>query len=212
MSISPNRPICNFTSFAPTSTTQGTTRHVVPRSAVSTTWWRRILGLGYTWADVVRAVDPSLPVGRLRRVTDPRLSQALLTMDEQQVVKGFKFGVLYCKEGQVKENDMFANSKKDLSLLLAEPQQPKPAKTLRNFWTFWETGSHCRTGKDSVVDWMSKVAPFAVPLLTLLTPANTTGTTSLFTTFNNNEIMFHVSTMLPYNPKDPQQVMLVGAS
>lgn len=36
--------------------------------------------------------------------------------------------------------------------------------------------------------------------------AGTTGTHSIFTKFNNNEIMFHVSTMLPFNPKDPQQL------
>lgn len=34
----------------------------------------------------------------------------------------------------------------------------------------------------------------------------TTGEHSIYRKFNNNEIMFHVSTMLPYNPKDKQQL------
>ncbi len=34
----------------------------------------------------------------------------------------------------------------------------------------------------------------------------TTGEEGLYIKWNNNEIMYHVSTMLPYNPKDKQQV------
>jgi len=33
-----------------------------------------------------------------------------------------------------------------------------------------------------------------------------TGTHSVFTVWNNNEIMFHVSTLLPFNPLDKQQL------
>jgi hypothetical protein len=35
---------------------------------------------------------------------------------------------------------------------------------------------------------------------------NTTGTESVYTCFDNYEIMFHVSTMLPYNPNDEQKL------
>jgi len=35
---------------------------------------------------------------------------------------------------------------------------------------------------------------------------NTTGTHSLYTNWRGNEIMFHVSTMLPYHPEDPQKL------
>lgn len=37
-------------------------------------------------------------------------------------------------------------------------------------------------------------------------PGGTTGEEGLYIKWNNNEIMYHVSTMLPYNPKDKQQV------
>ncbi len=40
----------------------------------------------------------------------------------------------------------------------------------------------------------------------LTSPAKTTGTHSIYRIFHNNEIMFHVSTMLPFNPLDKQQV------
>lgn len=35
----------------------------------------------------------------------------------------------------------------------------------------------------------------------------TTGEEGLYIRWNNNEIMYHVSTMLPFNPKDKQQVL-----
>lgn len=36
--------------------------------------------------------------------------------------------------------------------------------------------------------------------------ADSTGTHSLYTTYKDYEIMFHVSTMLPYTPNNKQQV------
>lgn len=39
-----------------------------------------------------------------------------------------------------------------------------------------------------------------------LTIADSTGTHSLYTTYKDYEIMFHVSTMLPYTPNNKQQV------
>lgn len=40
----------------------------------------------------------------------------------------------------------------------------------------------------------------------LLSPADSTGTHSLYTNYQGYEVMFHVSTMLPYMPNNPQQV------
>lgn len=42
--------------------------------------------------------------------------------------------------------------------------------------------------------------------ITKYTSADSTGTHSYYSTFENYEIMFHVSTMLPFFPKDEQQV------
>ena len=36
--------------------------------------------------------------------------------------------------------------------------------------------------------------------------SNLTGEASVYTNFTGHEIMYHVSTLLPYSPKDPQQV------
>lgn len=42
--------------------------------------------------------------------------------------------------------------------------------------------------------------------MNLFSPADSTGTHSLYTTYQGYEIMFHISTMLPYMPSNPQQV------
>lgn len=41
-------------------------------------------------------------------------------------------------------------------------------------------------------------------------PADSTGTHSLYTVYQDHEIMFHVSTMLPYTPNNQQQVCGAG--
>lgn len=45
-----------------------------------------------------------------------------------------------------------------------------------------------------------------VVLTAVSTPADSTGTHSLYTTYQDYEIMFHVSTLLPYTPNNRQQV------
>jgi len=51
-------------------------------------------------------------------------------------------------------------------------------------------------------------SPTRPPLVVVprLATADTTGTHSVYTTMDDYEIMFHVSTLLPHNPRDPQQV------
>lgn len=43
-------------------------------------------------------------------------------------------------------------------------------------------------------------------------PADSTGTHSLYTTYKDYELMFHVSTMLPYTPNNRQQVSKLNTS
>ncbi|XP_014814867.1 PREDICTED: signal-induced proliferation-associated 1-like protein 3, partial [Calidris pugnax] len=50
--------------------------------------------------------------------------------------------------------------------------------------------------------------PRGVPKVPRRVPnADSTGTHSLYTTYQDYEIMFHVSTMLPYTPNNPQQLL-----
>jgi len=159
-------------------TAKGNSRKYVADSAVSTWWWRRWLGIGPSWWDVLRDTDSKLPLDRLRRVWDPRLPQSLLSMEEQQQIKGFKFGILYAKDGQTKEDEMFANE--ETSPEFEEFLDFIGDRVKLDNWKNFRGGLDVRSG--------------------------TTGTHSIYKEFNSNPIMFHVSTLLPFNPKDKQQL------
>ena len=84
----------------------------------------------------------------------------------------------------------------------------RPVKNSKSFWIFWETVWSCSVGKASEQAWTSKVWVHwnsGREANTFLL-AGTTGKYGLYTRWNNAEIMYHVSTMLPYNPNDKQQV------
>ncbi|EMP34565.1 GTPase-activating Rap/Ran-GAP domain-like protein 3, partial [Chelonia mydas] len=90
----------------------------------------------------------------------------------------FKFGVLYAKDGQLTDDEMFSNetgsgSFQRLLNLLGD------TVTLKG-WTGYRGG--------------------------LDTKNDTTGIYSIYTVYQGHEIMFHVSTMLPYSKENKQQV------
>lgn len=71
-------------------------------------FFRRLFGLGPSSSSYIKAVSNTLP-RTLKLVNDPQVPQGLLDFEEKQAIKGFKFGVLYCGPGQVKEDEMFTN-------------------------------------------------------------------------------------------------------
>lgn len=42
-------------------------------------------------------------------VKNPEMSQELLKWEQRSVFKSYKFGILYCKEGQSTEEEIFGN-------------------------------------------------------------------------------------------------------
>ncbi|XP_035410978.1 GTPase-activating Rap/Ran-GAP domain-like protein 3 isoform X17 [Cygnus atratus] len=80
-----------------------------------------------------------------REIFHPEIQKDLLVLEEQEGSVNFKFGVLYAKDGQLTDDEMFSND-------------------------------------------------------------DTTGTCSIYTVYQGHEIMFHVSTMLPYSRENKQQV------
>eukprot|EP01100_Stratorugosa_tubuloviscum_P002462 TRINITY_DN1576_c0_g1_i1.p1 TRINITY_DN1576_c0_g1~~TRINITY_DN1576_c0_g1_i1.p1 ORF type:complete len:779 (+),score=300.06 TRINITY_DN1576_c0_g1_i1:15-2351(+) len=114
----------------------------------------------------------------LTRIEDPNFSDSLLKLEQSQIVQNYKFGVLYAKEGQTEEDEMYRN----------------------------ETGSapfdHFLEllGKKIVLkDWSDYRGGLDIK-------NNATGTHSIFNKWLDFGIMFHVSTLLPFFPNDPQQV------
>ncbi|XP_057409470.1 signal-induced proliferation-associated protein 1 isoform X2 [Balaenoptera acutorostrata] len=80
---------------------------------------------------------------------------------------------------------------------------------------WWQKGVvHLLAGGTEAPDCKQdgRFKPSRFPLLSLGVPnflatADSTGTHSLYTTYQDHEIMFHVSTMLPYTPNNQQQLL-----
>ena len=65
--------------------------------------------------DLMRVIDPRLCEADLAlieimaREKREAFAKDMLQTEDRQKMKGYKFGVLYCKEGQTKEDEMFGN-------------------------------------------------------------------------------------------------------
>ncbi|XP_066196372.1 LOW QUALITY PROTEIN: signal-induced proliferation-associated protein 1 [Sylvia atricapilla] len=122
---------------------------------------------------------PGLAVGGLRLAPSPAVQETLLKLDEQGVSRQRKVGVLYCRAGQGSEEEMYNN------------EGPGPA--FEQFLALLGTRVRLRG--------------FGGYRAQLDTRTDSTGTHSLYTTYHGYEVMFHVSTMLPFTPRNPQQLL-----
>ncbi|XP_062895697.1 rap1 GTPase-activating protein 1-like [Mobula hypostoma] len=123
-------------------------------------------------------LNSGLTVGRFNPVLCPQASRLILDFDEHVITNKFKFGVIYQKAGHVTEEDIFGNNEEG-----AEFQEflhlLGDRIQLQNFMGF-------RGGLDTIF--------------------GQTGSESIYTQYQGNEIMFHVCTMLPFTEGDPQQL------
>ncbi|KAF2985755.1 hypothetical protein EK904_004884, partial [Melospiza melodia maxima] len=106
----------------------------------------------------------------------------------------FKFGVLYAKDGQLTDDEMFSNETGSESFqrflhLLGD------TITLKG-WSGYRGGLDTKKNLEKIL--LLKMLPSLAD--------DTTGTSSIYTVFQGHEIMFHVSTMLPYSRENKQQV------
>lgn len=109
----------------------------------------------------------------------PKVPRTLLTLDEQVLSFQRKVGILYCRAGQGSEEEMYNN------------QEAGPAFT--QFLT--------------LLGDVVRLKGFESYRAQLDIKTDSTGTHSLYTTYQDHEIMFHVSTMLPYTPNNQQQLL-----
>eukprot|EP00026_Physarum_polycephalum_P000141 Phypoly_transcript_00141.p1 GENE.Phypoly_transcript_00141~~Phypoly_transcript_00141.p1 ORF type:complete len:1306 (+),score=201.35 Phypoly_transcript_00141:2561-6478(+) len=132
--------------------------------------------------DMLKAVAkavPSLHVGKLQEVKESSFVDLLVKFEETMGLQPrYKFGVLLCLDGQNDENQMFGN--KDSTPELEQFMSMLGDKITLQGWNKFKGGLDIK--------------------------ANSTGTHSYFTEFKGNEIMFHVSTLLPYQDDDVQRV------
>ncbi|XP_037533441.1 signal-induced proliferation-associated 1-like protein 3 [Nematolebias whitei] len=135
---------------------------------------------GLLLREVLEQVVPELNVSCLRQaLSTAKVTEQLLKLDEQGLSQKHKVGVLLCRAGQSTEEEMYNN------------EEASPA-----FSAFLEL-----LGEKVLLKGFNKYAA------QLDTKTDSTGTHSLYTTYQGYEVMFHVSTMLPYMPSNPQQLL-----
>ncbi|XP_041666370.1 GTPase-activating Rap/Ran-GAP domain-like protein 3 isoform X3 [Cheilinus undulatus] len=113
-----------------------------------------------------------------REILNPEIQKDLLVLEEQEGSVNFKFGVLFAKEGQLTDDEMFSNE-------MGSESFDKFLNLLGDSITLQGWAGY-RGGLDTKND--------------------TTGIKSIYTVYQGHELMFHVSTMLPYSKENKQQV------
>ncbi|ELV13953.1 Signal-induced proliferation-associated 1-like protein 3 [Tupaia chinensis] len=137
-------------------------------------------GRGLPLKDALEYVIPELNIHCLRlALNTPKVTEQLLKLDEQGLCRKHKVGILYCKAGQSSEEEMYNN------------EEAGPA-----FEEFLAL-----VGEKVCLKGFTKYAA------QLDVKTDSTGTHSLYTTYQDYEIMFHVSTLLPYTPNNRQQLL-----
>ncbi|XP_042305842.1 signal-induced proliferation-associated 1-like protein 2 isoform X8 [Sceloporus undulatus] len=135
---------------------------------------------GLPLKEVLEYVIPELSIQCLRQASNsPKVSEQLLKLDEQGLSFQHKIGILYCKAGQSTEEEMYNN------------ETAGPA-----FEEFLD-----------LLGQRVRLKGFNKYRAQLDNKTDSTGTHSLYTTYKDYEIMFHVSTMLPYMPSNRQQLL-----
>uniref|UniRef100_A0A3P9HXX0 Signal-induced proliferation-associated 1-like protein 1 n=1 Tax=Oryzias latipes TaxID=8090 RepID=A0A3P9HXX0_ORYLA len=138
------------------------------------------LGRGLPLKEVLEYLIPELNVHCLRlALNTPKVTDQLMKLDEQGLSFQRKVGVMYCMAGQSSEEEMYNN----------EAAGPALEEFLHLL------GDRVR------------LKGFSKYRAQLDTKTDSTGTHSLYTTYKDYEIMFHVSTMLPYTPNNKQQLL-----
>ncbi|KAF8566414.1 hypothetical protein P879_03157 [Paragonimus westermani] len=113
-----------------------------------------------------------------KEVLNFQVQKEALTLEEQEGSVNFKFGVIYCREGQTSDEQMYNNEH-------GSPEFDQFINLLgdRIRLKSWD---HFKGGLD--------------------TKTNTTGLESVYTVYEGHEIMFHVSTLLPFSTENRQQI------
>ncbi|XP_071971710.1 signal-induced proliferation-associated 1-like protein 1 isoform X6 [Engystomops pustulosus] len=135
---------------------------------------------GLPLKEVLEHMIPELNVQGLRLAFNtPKVTEQLMKLDEQGLSYQLKVGIMYCKAGQSTEEEMYNN------------ESAGPA-----FEEFLQ-----------LLGERVRLKGFEKYRAQLDTKTDSTGTHSLYTTYKDYEIMFHVSTMLPYTPNNKQQLL-----
>ncbi|RXN09175.1 rap1 GTPase-activating 1-like isoform X1 [Labeo rohita] len=129
---------------------------------------------------MAKLICEEVNVDRFYPVLYPKASRLIVTFDEHVISNNFKFGVIYQKFAQTSEEELFGNNEESPAFVEFLEFLGEKIE-LHDF-----KGSSFRGGLDVT--------------------HGQTGIESVYHNFHNKEIMFHVSTKLPYTEGDSQQL------
>ncbi len=134
---------------------------------------------GFSPVKMAQFVTPELVIDKLSPVLCPKASELIVNYDEHVLVNSYKFGLIYQRHGQVTEEALFGNQ---------APHSAAMEEFLGMLGRKIQLSEHqgYRGGLD--------------------TQYGQTGEESVYEVFHGKEIMFHVSTLLPFTESDAQQL------
>ena len=127
---------------------------------------------------LAKFICPDLNIDKFEPILSPRAGELIVNYDEHVVVNNYKFGCVYQKQGQTTEEQLFGNQ------------------------------THSRA-MDEFLDMLGHKIDLSQHRGYkggLDTVHGQTGNYSVYQIFHKREIMFHVSTLLPYSETDKQQL------
>ncbi|XP_075047471.1 rap1 GTPase-activating protein 1 isoform X6 [Mixophyes fleayi] len=127
---------------------------------------------------MAKLVCEDVNVDRFHPVLYPKASRLIVTFDEHVISNNFKFGVIYQKTKQTTEEELFSTI--DESPAFVEFLDLLGERVLLQDFKGFRGGLDVAHGQ--------------------------TGTESIYCNFRGKEIMFHISTKLPYTEGDAQQL------
>uniref|UniRef100_A0AAV2M042 Rap-GAP domain-containing protein n=1 Tax=Knipowitschia caucasica TaxID=637954 RepID=A0AAV2M042_KNICA len=127
---------------------------------------------------MAKLICEEVNVDRFYPVLYPKASRLIVTFDEHVISNNFKYGIIYQKFGQTTEEELFGNTIESAAFVEFLEFLGEKIE-LHNFKGF-------RGGLDVT--------------------HGQTGTESIYCNYRNKEVMFHVSTKLPFTEGDAQQL------
>ena len=127
---------------------------------------------------LARFLCPDISVDKFEPIMSPRASDLIVNYDEHVVVNNYKFGLIYQRFGQVTEEALFGNRQHSAAM----------DKFLDMLGQRIDLSQH--RGYKGGLDTLH----------------GQTGQHSVYQVFHKREIMFHVSTLLPFSESDKQQL------
>ncbi|XP_055863657.1 rap1 GTPase-activating protein 1-like isoform X6 [Biomphalaria glabrata] len=129
-------------------------------------------------AKIAKCICDEITTDRFHPVLSLKGSELVMSYDEHVLTHKFKFGIIYQRKGQTSEEELFGNKTHSpaMDVFLDTIGDRVQLKNFKGFRGGLDT-THCQTGAESV-----------------------------YTQYNGKEIMFHVSTLLPYTEGDAQQL------